>query len=76
MEHLPGTMGGLSFVELVFRVMARKKSPTRELLVVKPYVEPCTLPVPFPERKIMDDEGMSKKDVLGKCQQCENQETD
>ncbi|GJT46800.1 hypothetical protein Tco_0955515 [Tanacetum coccineum] len=22
----------------------------------------------------MDDEGMSKKDVLGKCQQCENQE--
>nr|GEY63998.1 hypothetical protein [Tanacetum cinerariifolium] len=33
-------------------------------LVVKLYVEPCTLPLPFPKRKILDNEGMSKKDVL------------
>nr|GEV65665.1 hypothetical protein [Tanacetum cinerariifolium] len=55
---------GLSFVEHVCRVMKRKKCPTRDLHVVKLYVEPYIPPLPFSEWKIKDDKECQRKKCL------------
>nr|GEW03864.1 hypothetical protein [Tanacetum cinerariifolium]GEW09125.1 hypothetical protein [Tanacetum cinerariifolium] len=54
----------LSFVEHVCKVMERKMIHTRDLPMVKPYVEPCLPPVTFPKRNIIDDEECQRKKCL------------
>nr|GEX94855.1 hypothetical protein [Tanacetum cinerariifolium] len=46
----------LSIVKQIRRVMERIKSPAQDLHVVKAYVKPYVPPIPFPERKTIDDD--------------------